>query len=332
MSSSAKPIDPVPPLRLLVAENFAAQIGQAIDVPHQISTFNANTDEEMVRFLSQTDVFVSSMFSQAWATPETASLRLIQGVGAGTDGIDFQAVPSGCTVCNVYGHGYSVAEYTFMVMTALNRDLSAQNAAMRHGDWGGGIFRNGLQGRTLLQIGLGHIGAEIVRWGKFLQMNVVGLTRSPSTERAATLGLAAIGGLEALHDFLPQADFVVVAIPHTDETAGYINRREFLLMKPSAFLVNVARGPVVEEAALYATLRDRQIAGAAIDVWYQYPAALDQPAMPSTYPLHELDNIIMTPHNAGTTDGTMAYRFAFIGDNVDRLANGEPLLNVVWPK
>jgi phosphoglycerate dehydrogenase-like enzyme len=319
-------------LRLLVAEQFASQIAQAVCVPHLITTFGANTDEEMARYLGQTDVFISSMFSQAWVTPEITSLRLIQGVGAGTDGIDFQAVPPGCNVCNVYGHGYSVAEYTFMVMMVLNRELIAQNSAMRHGDWGGGVFRNGLQGRTLLQIGLGHIGAEIARWGNFLQMRVIGLTRSPSAERATTLGLAAIGGLDEMHSFLPQADFVVVAIPHTNETTGTIGRREFQLMKPLAFLVNVARGPVVDEAALYAALRDRQIAGGAIDVWYRYPGSLRQPTMPSTYPLHELDNIIMTPHNAGTTDGTMAYRFAFIGDNIGRLSNGEPLLNVVWPR
>jgi len=320
------------PLRLLVAEQFAPQIAQAVKVPHLITTFSAYTDEEMSRHLGRTDVLISSMFSQAWVTPEIGSLRLIQGVGAGTDGIDFQAVPPGCTVCNVYGHGYSVAEYTFMVMMVLNRDLLAQNKAMRHGDWGGGVFRNGLQGRTLLQIGLGHIGAEIARWGSFLQMRVVGLTRSPSAERAERVGLAAIGGLDELHRFLPQADFVVVAIPHTDETTGFIGRREFQLMKPSAFLVNVARGPVVDEASLYAALRERQIAGGAIDVWYRYPDSLRQPTMPSTYPLHELDNIIMTPHNAGTTDGTMAYRFAFIGDNIGRLSSGEPLLNVVWPR
>jgi len=88
---------------------------------------------------------------------------------------------------------------------------------------------------------------------------------------------------------------------------------------------------VVDESSLYNALHNWRIAGAAIDVWYHYPATLDESVMPATYLLHELDNIIMTPHNAGTTDGTMAYRFNFMGQNIRRLALGEPLQNIVWP-
>ena len=83
---------------------------------------------------------------------------------------------------------------------------------------------------------------------------------------------------------LPQADFVVVAIPHTEETARFIGEAELVLMRPSAFLINVARGPVVDEASLYAALKERQIAGAAIDVWYSYPNSLDASHLPARHP------------------------------------------------
>lgn len=102
-------------------------------------------------------------------------------------------------------------------------------------------------------------------------------------------------------------------------------------MKPTAFLINVARGPIVDEAALFAALRDRRIAGAAIDVWYQYPAAGAR-GLPSQYPFQDLDNVVMTPTNSGFTEGTMRFRWAEIAANVRRLVAGEPLVNVVWPK
>jgi phosphoglycerate dehydrogenase-like enzyme len=100
-------------------------------------------------------------------------------------------------------------------------------------------------------------------------------------------------------------------------------------MKPTAYLVNVARGPIVDERSLFVALRDKVIAGAANDVWYIYPNSLDETCLPATYPFHELPNIIMSPHNAGTTDGTMAYRFEFIAENIGRFYRGVPLQNVV---
>ena len=100
-------------------------------------------------------------------------------------------------------------------------------------------------------------------------------------------------------------------------------------MKQSAFLINVARGEVVDEEALYSALRDRTIAGAAIDVWYQYPDG-NQTVLPSKLPFHELGNVVMTPHIAGATDATFGYRWGLINDNLRRLSQGEPLQNVVF--
>jgi phosphoglycerate dehydrogenase-like enzyme len=214
-------------------------------------------------------------------------------------------------------------------MAMLNREIVAQDAALRQGNWSSGVFRTELRGRNLLVLGLGHIGAEVARWGNFYGMNVTGLTRNPSDTRRQELGLRAIGDLASLATFLPRADFVVVAIPHTAETTGFIGEAELNEMKSTAYLVNVARGPVVDERSLFLALRDKVIAGAANDVWYNYPQSLDEICQPATYPFHELPNIIMSPHNAGTTDGTMNYRFEFIAANIGRFYRGDPLQNVV---
>jgi phosphoglycerate dehydrogenase-like enzyme len=108
-----------------------------------------------------------------------------------------------------------------------------------------------------------------------------------------------------------------------------IDARRLALMKGSAFLVNIARGAVVDEDAIYAALRDRVIGGAALDVWWQYPNAAEPDRRPSRYPFHELPNVVMTPHCSGWTEGMVARRWAEVAGNINRFVRGEPLENVV---
>ena len=158
-------------------------------------------------------------------------------------------------------------------------------------------------------------------------MSVTALTRSSAADRAASMGLASFGQLDDLSLHLPTADFVVVAIPSTPETVDLIGARELALMKPTAFIVNVGRAAVINERALYEALRSRQIAGAGLDVWYQYPVP-GQKRLPSSCPFHELDNLIMTPHKP--TVETMNFRWKEIAVNIARHVAGEKLVNVVW--
>lgn len=325
-------IDSTSPLRILITKRFAAKLKAALDIPHVLTTFAEETPEEIASLLTQTDVFVTSIFKAGWLPDGPIPLRLIHLFGAGTDGIDFSAIPPGCTVCNVYGHERGIAEYVFMMMAVLNRDLFTDDAALRQGYWSDRSDRRELHGRNLFIVGLGRIGGKVARWGHFVGMHVSGVTRLPSPERAQSLGLDAIGGSDELDAYLPQADFVVVTVPDTPETRGIIGEAQFRQMKSTAYLINVARGPVIDESALYYALRDKTIAGAAIDVWYHYPPVIGQHTMPSQYPIHELKNVIMTPHNSGMTDATMAYRWGFLAKNLRRLTTGEALENVVWPQ
>jgi phosphoglycerate dehydrogenase-like enzyme len=121
----------------------------------------------------------------------------------------------------------------------------------------------------------------------------------------------------------------VLALPPTEETRGAIDARRLGLMDASSYLINVARDPLIDEAALFEALESRRIAGAAIDVWYRYPKDADEPAPPSAMPFQDLDNVIMTPHAAGNTTATFGQRAGDIIDNIERLDRGEPLRNVV---
>ncbi len=318
-------------LRIVTPQRNVQDLLRVIQFPVRIEGIPEQASHEAIAgLLAAADVFVGAEVKAEWLAGNPATLQLVQSVGAGYDGVALDALPYGCAVCNVYGHERAVAEHAFMMMLVLQKQLFASHAALRKGDWGwSNRIQSELRGRSLLVLGLGAIGREIVRWGRFFDMEVSALTRTPSMERAQQAGLKEVGGLECLDDALPRADFVVIALPGLPETRDLIGERQLSFMKPTAFLINVGRGPVINEAGLFAALQQHKIAGAGIDVWYQYPQP-NESKLPSTFAFHELDNIVMTPHNGGYTHETMQHRWAAIAENLRRLSEGEPLLNVVY--
>ncbi|HYH12134.1 MAG TPA: NAD(P)-dependent oxidoreductase, partial [Thermomicrobiales bacterium] len=158
----------------------------------------------------------------------------------------------------------------------------------------------------------------------------IAATRTPRSKRALELDIARLVGMEEIDSVLAETDFLVVAVPLDRDTTGLLGARELALLKPDAYLINVARGPVIDENALFEVLADHRIAGAAIDVWYQYPDDRVH-GVPASRPFHELDNAILTPHIAGWTFGTFAHRWERINDNLHRLATGLPLRDIVSP-
>jgi phosphoglycerate dehydrogenase-like enzyme len=321
---------PSHPLRVVLGEwQTETAFHETLTAPVTLIPAASVQDADIAPLLGDADALLCRRFTAGMAA-NAPRLRLILTPGAGTNEIDFDAVPDGAAVCNVYGHEHAIAEYAFMTMLALNRDLLNMDRRFRTGDWqdrANGPQRE-LRGTTLGIVGLGRIGAEVARRATVFGMRVIAATRSPESTRHAALGLDRVTGMEALHEVLAESDFVVIAVPLQDDTIGLIDAAALRAMKPGAFLVNVARGPVIDEDALYEALRDRAIGGAALDVWYRYPDNKVS-GRASTRPFHELDNVIVTPHIAGWTEGTFRHRWEAIDDNLRRLATGEPLVNVV---
>jgi phosphoglycerate dehydrogenase-like enzyme len=152
--------------------------------------------------------------------------------------------------------------------------------------------------------------------------------RHPSRSGGRDEGLAFLGGPERLDEVLKRADYLAITITLTAATRGLLGARELGLMRPTAFLINVARGEVIDEAALYQALSRRAIAGAALDVWYRYPTAAG-PTIPAHEPFHELPNVLMTPHMSGWTEGMMEARAKVIAENIHRIARGESPANLI---
>lgn len=144
------------------------------------------------------------------------------------------------------------------------------------------------------------------------------------------VGVSFIGGPERLDDVLRQADYLAITLSLSAETRGLLDERALRLMKPAAYLINVARAEILDEVALYRTLANSGIAGAALDAWYRYPKAAG-PTLPATQPFHELGNVIMTPHVSGWTEGMLDARATLIASNIERIARGESTLNAIDP-
>jgi phosphoglycerate dehydrogenase-like enzyme len=282
--------------------------------------------EALHRELADADALLCNRLEPA-DTEGAARLRLIQALSAGADRVDPAAVPPSCTLCNMFGHEQAMAEWVVMAMLALTRRALTYDRRLREGDWAPGLpWEVELSGRVVATVGYGHIGRRVADLSRALGLDVLAATRSPSPGRAE--GLRRLTGLDELGSVLDEADFAVVAVPSTPDTRGLVGARELERLGPNGYLVNVARGDVVDERALYEALRDRTIAGAAVDVWYRYPRGGAQ-TLPSEYPFHELDNVLMAPHISGRTTGTQERRAAFVAGQLRRLEDGRPLENVL---
>lgn len=283
--------------------------------------------------LGDTDVLVSMAFTQEMAAIGSR-LRLIQVPGAGLDRIDRSQLRKGLALANAYGHEVGIAEYVMGSMIALTRSFHRLDQKLREGAWESQWSIGTpapplwpeLAGKTLGILGFGHIGEALARRAHAFDMKVCAIRRHPQPDTSP--GVTFIGGAERLDELLGLTDYLAITLSLSAETRGLIDARRLGLMKPSAYLINVARAEIVDEQALYQALAARRLAGAALDVWYRYPSGTGSTA-PSAAPFHELDNVIMTPHVSGWTEGMIEARAGVIAENIARTARDETPLNAV---
>ena len=264
--------------------------------------------------------------------PPAPKAKLVQSVATGIELIDLAALPRGVAICNAFGHETAIAEYVLMTMLVWSHRFREIEGDFRsRSSWRPSWVQSGaphgeILGHTVGIVGFGRVGREVARRAAAFGCRVLAANRS---ERPAESGVERVYPLTELDDMLPACDFVILCTALGPETDGLIDARRLALMKPSAFLVNIARGQIVDEDAVYAALRDHRIGGAALDVWWQYPDAAEPERRPSRHPFHELPNVIMTPHCSGWTGGMVARRWAEVAGNINRFVRGEPLINIV---
>jgi phosphoglycerate dehydrogenase-like enzyme len=319
---------------VLVAPNLAGYAGWLVErvaAPIAVEVAPTFRDEDVCPLLDGAEVAVTSHWTAAMGRA-AGRLRFLQLPGAGWDKIEAAAVPDGVLVANCYEHERAIAEYVALACLALSRRLLEADRTIRAGSWRlfpavSDVQYAELGGQTIGIVGLGRIGRAVAAMAGAFGMRRIGVDVRPPPA-AVRRGFDWVGGPEALDRLLREADFVVLAAPLTAQTRGLLGARELGLLKPSAFLVNPARAELVDQAALYAALRERGFAGAALDVWWHYPKA-DEDVAPADLPFAALPNVLMTPHLSGSTAGTFERRMHVVAANVGRFLRGEPVAHVV---
>ncbi len=323
-------------MKIAFAGSFAMRLADPVRARLAMPCEVVSDDEtHIVSRLADVDVLVSMSFNKQMADAGR-HLRLIQVPGAGLDRIDRSALRAGLHLANAYGHEVGIAEYVIGAMIALSRSFGCLDAKLRIDEWASQWAIGApapplwpeLAGKTLGILGFGHIGEALARRARAFDMRVCAIRRQ--RQIAPPAGVAFVGGLEDLDEVLGQSDFVAITLSLSPETRGLLDERRLRLMRSSAYLINVARAEIVDEAALYRALATGGLAGAAIDVWYRYPTKPGT-APPATEPFRELPNVIMTPHVSGWTEGMLQARAKLIADNIERTARGAPPLNAIPP-
>jgi phosphoglycerate dehydrogenase-like enzyme len=321
-------------MRAAFAGSFAVRLVEPVLKRLTIPCEIVSGDEAAILHqLGDADVLVSMTFTKEMATAGP-SLRLVQVPGAGLDRIDRAQLRPGLALANAYGHEAGIAEYVFGTMIALSRDLQRLDQKLRAGQWESQWSVGApapplwpeLAGKTLGILGFGHIGEALARRAYAFDMKVCAVRRQAQSD--APQGLMFVGGPERLDELLGVSDYLAITLSLSPETRGLIDARRLNLMKPSAYLVNVARAEIIDEWALYDALASGRVAGAALDVWYRYPTDAGSTA-PATAPFHSLNNLIMTPHVSGWTEGMLEARASLIAGNIERTARGEAPLNAI---
>lgn len=276
---------------------------------------------------------VDAVLTIRFDAADAARLRckLLQVSGVGLDGIAIASVPPGTWICNVHGHGVPIAEFTMLAILEGRIGFDRLAKDFTNEAWGH-AFRTRtphgeVAGLTLGLVGFGHIGQALAPRAKAFGMRVMAVTASGRTIPEVDWS-ASVSQLDAL---LEAADYVVLACPLTEATRSLIDARRLGLMKRAAILINVARGEVVDEAALFDSLSKVELGGAVLDTWYTYPTATDPDPQPSRFRFDRLPNVRCTPHVSGWTEPLIARRYQAMADNLERLRSGQPLLDVVRP-
>jgi phosphoglycerate dehydrogenase-like enzyme len=314
------------------AGSFSRDFQQLLTEDADIAVLpDALTDPAHAQAYVAADVVVATRFSRDLPRPQR--LRLFHVPGAGYDAVDLDAIPDSAVVCNCFGHEQAIAEYVMAALLNRQVPLADADRDLRRGQW---TYASGsparvhgeLAGETIGLLGFGHIGKAIATCAKAFEMKVHVANRSPVP--ASPLVDRAFG-LDDLGRFWGSADYFVVSVPSNAETAGIVNAAALAAMRPTAVILNVGRGPTIDERALFEALAGGRIGGAVIDTWYNYPSAAQPTILPSKLPIHELPNVVMTPHMSGWTTGTIHRRRLTIADNIGRRAGGRPCVNVVRP-
>lgn len=291
-------------------------------------------NESLLQYADSIDIMIKdSIFKELLENAK--NLKHLQIPWTGSDRVDFKLLKDypHITVSNSHSNSLTIAEHAVALLLAVAKQLRYRDSKMREGNWSTRYERVmhslPLTGMTVGIIGYGAIGQKVAKMLKYgFDMKVKAIKRHPDSVKNDNV-CDFLGGMEDKQKVISESDFLIIGLPLTPETKDFISKEEFTLMKDQAIIVNIARGPIINEEALYNFLKNKK-GFAGIDVWYNYPeSASKTEKIKQNFPFEELDNIIMSPHSA--------FRVADIGmktaediiENLKLVAKGKDPINII---
>ena len=295
------------------------------------------TEDGLLPFAKDADIFFGPIISKTLCGV-AKHLKFIQIPWNGVDNLDFDLIKEiGVKVCNSHSNAYCVAELAVSLMLDAAKKLSYHDRTMRKGDWNRprldasntvSPFSSRVSDSNVGIIGYGHIGKLIREYlsGFGCKFHVADI----SVKEKRNDNMVSYYPMDQIESVLKVSDYLFLCVPLTEETRGFWNKQRFSQMKSDSILINTSRGEIIDEEALYNALKNRIIAGAAIDTWYNNPKnAFDTNCLPSTkFPFEELDNLVLSPHRAGMIVGELPHLEDAIV-NINRTIDGLEPVNVV---
>jgi phosphoglycerate dehydrogenase-like enzyme len=309
--------------------------------PRSLATLQQALVPEIDLFLDQVNASIHSICQVIVSThPQSEILSssphlhtaIVPWAGVSREAIKiFRQFPQ-IAVHNLHHNGAATAEMAVTLMLAAAKRIIPADRALRHGNWRGVNPDKpscALSDQTVLILGYGSIGRRVAAICKNMGMHVLAVRRNISTPESTEY--ATVYSTDAFPQLLPSVKFLIVCLPLTGKTVGFIGSKELNALPPDAVIVNVGRGPIVDEQALYHALASGHLFGAGLDVWYRYPAndAERSNTLPSGYPFHELDNVVMSPHRADDSPESEVDRMVALANLLNLAAAGQELPNRV---
>lgn len=311
-------------MKVLIADKIAQEAIEKLKKGHEV-VFSEVSPEELVREIEKYDALV--VRSRTKVTKEVIergkNLKVIGRAGVGVDNIDVdEATKRKIIVVNApVSSTAAVAELTLAHMLSLARGITKADKSMKEGKWEKKVFMGiELNGKVLGLIGTGRIGSEVAKRARAFGMKCLTYDPYLIKEKAQEIGVE----LVALDTLLRDSDFITIHAALTKETRGLIGTKELGKMRSSAYIINCARGGIIDEKALYETMRDKKIAGCALDVFEKEPPEKENPLL-------KLDNIVFTPHIGANTKEAQIRAGVTVAEQVLRVLNGEKPEFIVNP-
>jgi len=310
-----------------VTEDYTTITEQVLDGQASVAYLRTMPDAERLAVLSQADALITwnpGRELPSAALEQAAVPRFVQLLSAGADGVDFSKIPAHVIVAgNVGAYARPIAEHVLAMTLALARRLPERHAELARGEFNQDEPLITLDGAVCAVLGFGGIGKATAALMRALGARIQAVNTSGQTSEPVEF----VGTMADLDKVLAAADVLVISLPLTNTTRGVIGARELALMKPTAIIVNVARGAIIDEGALYKHLREQPQFGAGIDAWWHEPRR--GKTFRVDFPFFDLPNLLGSPHNSGIVPGVMESAASMAAENVLRYLRGQPVTGVM---